>query len=91
MQKTQEAGDMTSIYTTPPTHKSLVHPEKKKDTVYPGSQGFPNSENPTLQNYYHNATEGIQCVPLKFSPVHGYFKYNKLTQSQSDKPQKHLS
>lgn len=41
-----EAGDRATIYATVPTRKSPGYPDI---TLRPGSQGFPNSENPTLQ------------------------------------------
>lgn len=48
----------------------------RNNTLYPGSQRFPNSENPTLLcNITWNITKGTHCIPLKFSPIHSHYKY----------------
>lgn len=86
-QTQNEAGDMATIYATIPTRKSPGYPDI---TLCPGSQGFPNSENPTLQcTRTWNLTKGIHCTFLKLGPIHSHLQYN--THNQPDKPQKQWS
>lgn len=54
---------MATTHTSLPRHKELVYPETM---LYPGSLGFPNSENPTLQSNmtWNSKYKRVHCVKV---------------------------